>query len=222
MQILLADDHALVRENLRDFLTGGSLGALVVEAASFSDAVEAAKRVPRLDLILLDLMMPGMNGITGVMEMVAKFPNVPVVVLSGSTRQSDIDGALKLGAKGFIPKTMRPNELIQAIKTVLNGGIFAPDMTGFMGVAFRAGPQTTAAASALEDEALRSLTPREREVLDFLIKGYPNKKIASELKLQEITVKVHLQNVYRKLGVSNRAHAVAKALSCGWTENRTA
>lgn len=222
MQILLADDHALVRENLRDFLTVGPLGAMVTEAASFAEAIDVAKRAHRLDLILLDLMMPGMNGITGVMEMVLKNPNVPVVVLSGSTRQGDIDGAMKLGAKGFIPKTLRPSELVQAIKTVLNGGIFVPDMAGFMGVAVRAGPQTAAAASALEDEALRSLTPREREVLDLLIKGYPNKKIANELNLREITVKVHLQNVYRKLGVSNHAHAVSKALSCGWTESRTA
>jgi two-component system, NarL family, nitrate/nitrite response regulator NarL len=152
------------------------------------------------------------------LEVAEKFPGTPVVIVSGSTRRDDIHGAIKLGAKGFIPKTMRPREFVEAIDIIMSGGTFIPQIDSASGTVTRATPQTTAVSSAMQDTALKSLTPREREVLGHLIKGLPNKKIADEMALQEITIRVHLQNVYRKLGVSNRAHAVATALNGGWSD----
>lgn len=217
MNILIADDHALVRENLGAFLSRFPIRANVVEAGTLDEAVEAASSLSSLGLIILDLMMPGMHGIAGINVMVERFPDTPIVVLSGSTRQDDIDGALQLGAKGFIPKIFSGKEMIEALRKVLDGEIFIPDMA-----AHANGPTREQAAPAQpqqESEEFKQLTARERQVLGFLVKGNPNKTIARELGLQEITVKVHLQNVYRKLGVSNRTHTVAKLLELGWNDS---
>lgn len=217
MNILIADDHALVRENLAAFLSRYPIRADVVEAGSLDEAIEAASTLSSLGLIVLDLMMPGMNGIAGISVMVDRFPDIPVVVLSGSTRQDDIAGALQLGAKGFIPKVFGGKEMIEALRKVLDGEIFVPDLAAHANGPTR--EQAVPVKPKQENEELKKLTAREREVLGLLVKGNPNKAIARELGLQEITVKVHLQNVYRKFGVANRTHTVAKVLALGWTES---
>lgn len=217
MNILIADDHALVRENLGAFLSRYPIRANVVEAGSLEEAIEVANSTSSLKLIILDLMMPGMNGIAGISVMIDRFPDTPVVVLSGSTRQDDIAGALQLGAKGFIPKVFGGKEMIDALRKVLDGDIFVPDLAMHANGPTR--EQATPSKPQQECEELKKLTAREREVLGFLVKGNPNKVIAREMGLQEITVKVHLQNVYRKLGVANRTHTVAKVLELGWTDS---
>lgn len=217
MNILIADDHALVRENLGAFLSRYPIRANVVEAGSLEEAIEVANSTSSLKLIILDLMMPGMNGIAGISVMIDRFPDTPVVVLSGSTRQDDIAGALQLGAKGFIPKVFGGKEMIDALRKVLDGDIFVPDLGAHANGPTR--EQSAPSKPKEECEELKKLTAREREVLGFLVKGNPNKVIAREMGLQEITVKVHLQNVYRKLGVANRTHTVAKVLELGWTDS---
>lgn len=216
MNILIADDHALVRENLGAFLSRYPIRANVIEAGSLDEAIEAANSVSSLGLIILDLMMPGMNGIAGINVMSEKFPDTPVVVLSGSTRQDDIAGAMQLGAKGFIPKVFGGKAMIEALRKVLDGETFIPEMAEHSHGPSR--EQSVPVKPQEENEELKKLTAREREVLGLLVKGNPNKVIARELGLQEITVKVHLQNVYRKFGVANRTHTVAKMLELGWTD----
>lgn len=216
MNILIADDHALVRENLAAFLSRYPIRADVSEAGSLDQAIEVASSLKSIELIVLDLMMPGMNGIAGISMMVNRFPDTPVVVLSGSTRRDDIVGALQLGAKGFIPKVFGGNEMVDALRKVLDGEIFTPDISKYSNGTTR--EQAAPEKPHQENEQLKKLTAREREVLGLLVKGNPNKAIARELGLQEITVKVHLQNVYRKFGVANRTHTVAKMLELGWNE----
>ena len=216
MRILLADDHTLVRENLRDFLHGLEPDVVVLEAETFPEAETIASRHARLDLIILDLMMPGMDGLEGLRQMLKLKPNVPVVILSGSTRQRDIVGAIELGAKGFIPKTISGKAMLNALRMILAGETYVPSAV------------LRAAAAENGDDALagglgggakggpaQGLTRRQQQVLDLLVRGHTNKRIAKELDLKEITVKIHLQSVFRKFGVSNRTQAVALALQRG-------
>ena len=206
MRILLADDHTLVRENLRDFLHALEPDVVVLEAETFPEAESIASRHAELDLIILDLLMPGMDGFAGLRQMLKQKPNVPVVILSGSTHQRDIVGALELGAKGFVPKTISGKAMLNALRMVLAGETYVPSAV------LRA-----PAAVNGDDEPVQELTRRQQQVLDLLVRGHTNKRIAQELDLKEITVKIHLQSVFRKFGVSNRTQAVALALQRGMT-----
>lgn len=215
MRILLADDHTLVRENLRDFLHGLAPDVVVLEAETFPEAEKVASRNARLDLIILDLLMPGMDGLAGLRRMLKRKPNVPVVILSGSTRQRDIVGAIEMGAKGFVPKTISGKAMLSALRMILAGETYVP--SAVLRVAAendRDGLRGDLVGGA-EDGLAQKLTRRQQQVLDLLVMGHTNKRIAKELDLKEITVKIHLQSVFRKFGVSNRTQAVALALQRG-------
>jgi len=205
VRILLADDHTLIRENLTEYLINLELDISVLEAGTFAEAFEIASQTPDLDLIILDLKMPGMDGLDGLRSMLDQYPKIPIVMLSGTARKSDILDAMKMGAKGFIPKTISRDAMNNALRLVLAGDTYIP--SGAL-----AELQENDGAGDSEDSPLASLTKRELEVLDLLIEGHPNKQIAREMDLKEITVKVHLQNIYKKFGVSNRTHAVSLAL----------
>ncbi len=216
MRILLADDHTLVRENLRDFLHGLAPDVVVLEAETFPEAEKVASRNARLDLIILDLLMPGMNGLAGLGRMLKRKPNVPVVILSGSTRQKDIVGAIKLGAKGFVPKTISGKAMLSALRMILAGETYVPSAVLRAAVAENDRDDLRGdLVGGAEDGSTQKLTRRQQQVLDLLVRGHTNKKIANELNLKEITVKIHLQSVFRKFGVSNRTQAVALALQRG-------
>ncbi len=215
MRILLADDHTLVRENLRDFLHGLAPDVVVLEAATFPEAETIASRHARLDLIILDLLMPGMDGLAGLRQMLKLKPKVPVVILSGSTRQRDIVGAIEMGAKGFVPKTISGKAMLNALRMILAGETYVPSAV------LRAAAENDRdglrgdLVGGAEDGLAQKLTRRQQQVLDLLVMGHTNKRIAKELDLKEITVKIHLQSVFRKFGVSNRTQAVALALQRG-------
>ena len=206
LRILLADDHRLVRENLSAFLEMMEKDVRVFQAANFKEAEAIATRQPDLDVIILDLMMPGMNDLSGVSTMRGLRPDVPLAILSGSTRPEHIKGALDLGAKGFIPKTIGGQALLSVLRLILSGDTYIPP------IALSAERQGDGQDRGPYDD----LTAREKEVLNLLIDGDTNKRIAKELEIQEVTVKVHLQKVFKKLGVSNRTEAVSKALGKGW------
>lgn len=208
MRILLADDHTLIRENLRDFLALLGPNVTVFEAGTLPEATEIASREEGLDLIILDLMMPGMRGLSGLAAMRRRWPNVPILFLSGSTRRDDIIGAMNLGAKGFIPKTISGKAMLSALRLILSGETYVPSVALDDGGAQGAGEAVGDGGRS----SLDTLTRREREVLSHVAAGLPNKKIARELGLKEVTVKVHLQSVFRKLGVTNRTQAAAAAL----------
>jgi DNA-binding NarL/FixJ family response regulator len=158
--------------------------------------------------------MPGMNHLDGLRTMKEKFPSTPVVILTGSVDMNDARTSLEQGAAGYIPKNIGARVMLDALNQILSGEKYLPTM--LVAEAEKQEPATiVAGASAKSDSVLGKLTPREREVLGLLTKDYPNKEIAYKLELREITIKVHLKNVYRKLGVSNRTQAVRKLMEMG-------
>ena len=216
MKVLLADDHNLIRENLREFMTRLDKFAQVFEAADLDGAVAVAAEHRNLDLVILDLMMPGMYGIAGVREMVVACPDTPIVVLSGSTRDDDVHGAMKLGARAFVPKSISGREMLDILRRVLDGETFVPE--GILPDPEAAPAPPPAAVPEVEHEIFAQLTARERDVLDLLVQGQVNKQIARELGIEEITVKVHMQRLFKKLDVTNRTHAALKAVKLGWSD----
>jgi DNA-binding NarL/FixJ family response regulator len=206
MRILLADDHVLVRDALKSYIERLADDATVHAVSSFPEAYVVAQREAGLDLIILDLRMPGMNGLDGLTRMRALRPNTPVVIMSGLARPQDISEALDAGAAGFFPKTLNGAALVSAVRLVLAGERFVP------------ATEHAAAATAEslgESEPASNLTTREREVLDLLTKGLSNKEIARQLELQEVTIKLHVRGICRKLGAKNRTQAALRAVAIG-------
>jgi DNA-binding NarL/FixJ family response regulator len=221
MDIILADDHALVREGLIPFLEELAENVNVIEAESFDRALIASRMTANLRLIILDLGMPGMDGLAGVRQMMEANLSVPVVILSGTHDQSLILKAFNLGIAGFIPKSAGSAIMMSALNLVMAGERYMPSHI-LMGadtpeVAAPVAPITTdIATQTLDAQVLHNLSKRERLVLEFLIGGMTNKEIARAIELQEATVKIHVKNLYRKMGVANRAQAVRTAIQPGW------
>lgn len=204
MRLLLADDHDLVRDALKLLVERSEDGAEVLTAASLYEALDVAEREPRLDVALLDLRMPGMEGGDGLARLKALRPDLPMVVMSGTANQHDIDRVLEKGAFCFFPKTLSGRALVSALKLVLDGERFVP-----------VSAMQRAVADGAPGGAAISFTRRERQVLDRLLRGQSNKEIARELSLSEVTVKLHLRGVFRKLGARNRTQAATMALERG-------
>jgi DNA-binding NarL/FixJ family response regulator len=208
MQILIADDHDLVRDGLKPILMKLGPEVSILECANFPDALELANQNSDIDLVVLDLRMPGMDGANGVAVFRQHHPNTRVLIMSGYYRRRDVVDALRHGAVGFIPKMLGSEAMLNAFRLVLAGEKFIPaDMLP------SDGDQTDMLAA---DATIDRLTAREHDVLGKLLEGLPNKGIARQLDIQEVTVKLHLRNVYRKLGANNRAHAVKIAIGLGW------
>ena len=200
MRFLLADDHEMVRLALKVALAplGTDLG--FVEAGSAESALAAAAAHADLDLVLIDINMPGMGGLEGVRRLRAAHPTLPVLVCSAAEDPALVRSLLGLGVCGFIPKSDSTTVILQAVKLVLAGGTYVPPR--LLDVA---SPAPAAGAP------LASLTPRQRDVLRLLAEGKPSKVIARELDISESTVKVHLLAVFRALGARNRTEAVVIA-----------
>ncbi|WP_420555710.1 response regulator transcription factor [Roseovarius sp.] len=189
-KILLADDHDLVRDTIAFFLTSNA-GFRVEQAGSLDEALKInAERGP-FNLILLDYTMPGMGALSGLTRMCA-LSGCPVAILSGTAPPDIARRALRAGAAGFLPKTLDPQALVTAIRKMLTGETFLPEN-------FLADAPTAANAA--------SLTPREQEVLRRVAEGKLNKEIARDLEIQEVTVKLHVKTLSRKLRARNRTHA---------------
>lgn len=203
MRMLLADDHDLFREAVAAMLTAE--GGVVVVSVSRLEAVLDCLAGQTFDLILLDYQMPGMNGLAGLKRVRDLAPQVPVAVMSGTTLRDLATEALSHGAVGFVPKTLGIRAMIAAVKRMAAGEIFAP-------LSMLDAPP--ALPAPLED-----LTRREREVLEGICNGKSNKEIARDLDVQEVTVKLHVKTLARKLGARNRTHAAMIARDGGM--NRT-
>jgi DNA-binding NarL/FixJ family response regulator len=205
LKILVADDHALFRDGLR-YLLGQLDGALeLLEAKDGAEALELARAHPDLDLVLLDLGMPGIDGLAGLRLLRARCPAVPVVILSASEEPADVRQALDAGALGFIPKSSTSQVMLSALRLVLSGGMYLPPSYMERSHAVRV---PLAAASSVES---LGLTPRQLDVLRLLGQGHSNKEIARVLDLAEGTVKLHISAILRALGVDNRTRAVVAA-----------
>jgi len=220
--VVLADDHRMVREALVPFVRRIGDRVTVLEAGTLDEAVELLSRPDQtVDLIILDLYMPGMNGPGGLRRVREARPSTPVAVLSGSVHAQDIEGALDAGAAGYLPKTMVGAAFVNALSLVLNGERFVPSEF-YMGLRDR-GPNMMAGEGEFGGErAPVGLTSRQWAVLRELVAGRSNKEIAKILGIEEITVKVHLQAVFKRLQVSNRTQAATYAMQRGWFNNRAA
>jgi len=206
-RVLIADDHPLYRDALATLL--GRAGDLSVGVAVGSlDAAVAAGRREHCDIALIDLGMPGMDGVSGIRAFREALPDIPVAIVSGTTDSAAIRSALAAGAIGYLPKTLEPATVVAALRLMLAGGTYLP-------------PELLAVAAQPADAAIdpgtagNALTPREQEVLDHIIHGASNKEIARALGVAEVTVKLHMRRILQKLGVRNRAGAVAVALARG-------
>lgn len=223
MKILFADDHTLVREGIRPFLNELCTDVEVLEAANLPDAKDKAAGAGTLDLILLDLKMPGMNGFNGIAEFSKSHPDVPIVILSGHYNRKDVIAALDHGVSGYIPKNIGGMAMVNALRLVLAGEKYLPSEafseSSTAEDASILSPDNDPAQPKKEvNPKFASLTQRESEILRLLVNGLTNKQIAIELDLQEITVKIHVRNVYRKIGTQNRAQAVKATLESGWLD----
>ncbi|MEQ8365571.1 MAG: response regulator transcription factor [Roseicyclus sp.] len=190
MRILLADDHDLVRETIAMFLKSAGIGE-VVTVESVDEAVEAARMSGSFDLVLLDYQMPGMDGLAGLARMKDANDGRPVAILSGTASPTIANEAINAGAAGFVPKTMGAKSIVSAINLMSGGEIFVP--FDFM--------------QQSEARTVANLTERETEVLRGLAEGRSNKEIARDLELQEVTIKLHVKTLCRKLGARNRTQA---------------
>jgi len=209
MKILVADDHSLVIEAVKAKLA--ELGSPIefVVASRVDQLLEAA--AGPLDLALVDLAMPGAAGHRHVAELRRRFPDLPLIVLSGTEDPQVMRSLLDLGVQGFIPKAYSAEIMLSAVRLVLAGGVYVPPM---LMEAVPAGPGTAAAPSSQElsvESLRRRLTERQVEVLRLLSQGKPNKLIARELDISEGTVKIHLAAIFRALNVRNRTEAVVMA-----------
>lgn len=213
MHFVLADDHDLVRETLKFFLERLDPEVKVTEARTLREAIEAGSKLDRIALILLDLRMPGMNGIAGLDAVRRRFPDVPVVIISGFVGRDDVVEAIQHGAAGVIPKTLGSKAMLGAIRLVLAGETFIPAMVARDDIELSDGLMDSHLPA---DSPISALTAREREVLQFLSTGLTNKAIGAKLGIQEVTVKLHLRGIFRKFHVSNRTQAVRMAIESGW------
>lgn len=189
-KILLADDHDLVRETLTEFMQREG-GFSVVQAQTLDEALAINAKQGPFQLIVLDYTMPGMDALAGLMRMRAQ-SGCPVAILSGTAPPDVARRALRAGAAGFLPKTLSPGDLVKALQQMLDGGVYLP-------IEFL--------SDEAADTAMVHLTPRERDVLQGVTEGKLNKEIARDLDIQEVTVKLHVKTLSRKLGAKNRTHA---------------
>ncbi|HLO77492.1 MAG TPA: response regulator transcription factor [Magnetospirillum sp.] len=216
MKILVADDHKLVRDGLKPFLQELATDVEVLDAANIDEALIAVTAAQDLGLVLLDLMMPGMDGLKGLEALRAKCPTVPIVIVSGFSSRDHVVAAVQAGAAGFIPKTVSGTAMVNALRLVLSGEKYLPSSTFFDDPGHQMSIPTATAKPTGVPHPFDKLSRREAEILALLVEGRTNKEIALCLDLQEITIKVHLRNVYRKIGAANRAQAVRIAMSSGW------
>lgn len=209
VRVLLADDHAVVRKGIREFLEEDGEITVVAEAADGAEAVRlAGQTLPAV--AVLDIQMPGVNGIEATRQIKTDYPTVRILILTAYDDDPYVFALLRAGADGYVLKNADPDALVRAVKTVAAGGkVLAPD------VAAKVMAQISSDDSAAPDQ-IEPLTDRELDVLRLAAQGLTNKAIGAELFISDRTVQGHLANIYAKLGVTTRTEAVTKALKVGW------
>jgi two-component system, NarL family, nitrate/nitrite response regulator NarL len=208
LRIVLVDDHALCRTGLTDLLHHRG-GMRVLAALSDPEQVLATLREQRPDLVVLDLRMPAMDGLSLLRRLRAEGVDTPALVLTMSDSETDLAAALRLGVRGYLLKDMEPEDVIAAIERCARGElVVAPTMTLKLAQMLDAGPSR---ASDRRDQ-LASLTEREREILDHLARGESNKTIARALDISHDTVKLHVRHILAKLNLSSRVEAAVLAV----------
>ena len=199
IRVVVADDHAVVRQGLRTFLDLQDDMEVVGEAADGAEAVEQAERTAA-DVVLVDLVMPGVDGLEALRRLRERVPTARAIVLSSFIDDEKLLPAVRAGAAGYLLKDVQPQELVDAIRTVHAGGALL---------------HPKVASRLLQEMSSDPLTPREREVLALIGRGMANKVIARELSLSEKTVKAHVSSILAKLGVTDRTQAALYAVRAG-------
>lgn len=193
MSVLIADDHHLVRDTVAHYLAAEE-GVSVELAESLSETLEVIGRCGSFDIVLLDLVMPGMDGTDGIRHVVEANKDGAVVLFSGSPRRPMVSEALQMGIRGVVPKTLPARSLIHALRFVAEGNVYLP-------------MSLIEKQNEVLPEKLRGLTPQEGRVLRKLCEGMTNKEIARQMELSEVTIKTHMRAICSKLGARNRTHA---------------
>jgi two-component system, NarL family, response regulator LiaR len=210
IRVLVVDDHAVVREGLRTFLKLQDGIEVAGEAADGEEAIEAAERL-RPDVVLMDLVMPVLDGLAAMRALRERVPDARVIVLTSFADDDKLLPALRAGAAGYLLKNAEPQELARAVRAANAGeALLDPHVAARL-----------VDALAGEEEPLDRLTPREREVLQLIGRGFSNRRIAQELRLSEKTVKTHVGHVLAKLGVDDRTQAAVFAVRAGLIDQRS-
>jgi len=214
MKILIADDHQLVVDALAQLVRENESDAEVLQATSLADAMDAIDQDGAVEIVLLEYDLPGMDGIAGLDKVRGRFPEIPCAIFSGVQDAQIASSALARGAAGFLPKSLSAPAFFHAIKLMQVGEKFIPAQL-FESMSLRTVAGLKASSDSQQFVAEKGLSRREAEVLTALVKGISNRQIGSELGVEEVTVKLHLRRIYRKLGVSNRTQAVKLAMANG-------
>ena len=222
MKVLVVDDHALIRQGMRPVLAQLGEGATVevLEASNYAEALDRIAANPDLDLVLLDLRMPGVSGFVALADIEDRYPDVPVVIMTGDEEPELVREAFDHGALGFIPKSSAPPVILAALRLVLSGGTYVPPhiMAASTTRPAAAPSPPPSVKTYAADPALATtlgLTPRQSDVLTLLLAGKSNKVISRDLNLAEGTVKNHVAAVLKALNVDTRVQAVIAAARLG-------
>ncbi len=215
--ILIADDHPLFREAIVNVIQSNFPDCTLRETENLDNAVALTEQHSDLDMILLDLNMPGMNGLNGLITLRNSAPTIPVVIVSAEEDKQIVLQAITYGAVGFITKSLSRDEMAAALRQVLAGEVYLPSTI------IRANPADTPQRRRQEEnqlapEVLSSLTRRQLLVLERMSKGEANKQIAYNLNIAETTVKAHVSAILRKLGVHNRIQAILSASNVDFSQ----
>jgi DNA-binding NarL/FixJ family response regulator len=215
-KLIIADDHPLFRAALKQTLNGLSLDSTendlivtadhsIIEADDFESTLTALKANPDVDLLLLDLNMPGNEELLGLVRIRKLFPAIPVIVVSATEQKDVVERAISFGASGYIPKSAKPSQIAEALQTVMAGDLWYP---GYFDQGSSITNEVPTADGKKLESLLAELTPQQYKVLCCLVEGMLNKQIAHEMGRTEATVKAHITAILRKFGVNNRTQIV--------------
>lgn len=202
MKVLLADDHNLFVDALSCMLETHEDITGVVKASDFASTIRMLSAAPDVDVVLLDLRMPGMEIPAGIARIKEWFPSVCIIALSGAASRSEIELCMAHGASGFISKSILGHEIIQAVKAIVAGGA-------------NAGTKITFGMADMADQSRLRLSDREQNVLNLLHRGMTNKEMAKEIDISPETVKIYVKSICDKMGTRNRTELIVRALELG-------
>jgi DNA-binding NarL/FixJ family response regulator len=214
IRVLIADDHTLFREGLAALLNSVSGLEVVATVKDGSQAIESAAKL-QPDVILMDLQMPGINGIEATRQIVGASPHIGVIVVTMFEDDDSVFAAMRAGARGYVLKGADQNDILRAIQSVARGeALFGPKIAARLMNYFT--PQKKTLAPAFPE-----LTDREREILDLIARGANNAEIATQLTISQKTVRNHVSNIFNKLQVTDRVQAALRAREAGMGEERS-
>ena len=213
LKILVVEDHALVREGLVRLLAQMETGVVVRDCCDFEAALSLLEAEDEVDLVVLDLALPGIDGFVGLDILRRRYPAIPVVVVSAFDDMPTIARVMNLGASGFIPKAFSGEALLAALQQVLAGSIFRPDGVRHGARLDDAPPVPPSSKGVTAGEI--GLTERQAQVLALMVRGFSNREISERLELSEGTVKIHVTAIFKTLGVTSRTQALVTVARYG-------